>query len=78
MFYVHDYNFNLLTRVLFGTFVYMAEVLLLSKVNNIVQAAASLVLTRDQFILRKEVDKITGAAQLHMDSPCMKAASRWL
>lgn len=62
-------NLNLLTRVLFETSGYVTEVLLLLKISNIVQAGISLVLMWDQFILRREVDKITGAAQLGVVSP---------
>lgn len=62
-------NFHLLTRVLFETSGYATEVVLLLKISNTVQTAILLVVACNQFILRREADKITGAAQLDVVSP---------
>lgn len=62
-------NLNVLSRVAFETCGYMTKVVFLLKINNKVQLISHWYLTRDQLILRREFDKITGSSQLSVISP---------
>lgn len=62
-------NLNVLSRVAFETCGYMTKVVFLLKISNKVQLISRWYSTRDQFILRRESDKITGSSQLSVISP---------
>lgn len=62
-------NLNVLSKVAFETCGYMTKVVFLLKISNKVQLISPWYLTRDQFIPRREFDKITGSSQLGVISP---------